>query len=114
MRQIPIIVGNKYHFCRDKSFVTTSILLSRQTRVCRRRGKGEEIFVERGQSSDVEPGEHDEQEQGRTAFHKFMQIWGKVYFVGYTARAGTAARFLFEFGFCYEVGLNKMADAGRG
>ena len=25
----------KYHFCRDKSFVTTSLLLSRQTRVCR-------------------------------------------------------------------------------
>ena len=37
-----------------------------------------------------------------------------MYFVGYTARAGTAARFLFEFGFCYEVGLNKMADAGHG
>ena len=33
-----------------------------------------------GQSSDVEPGEHDEQGQGRTAFHKFIQILGKVYF----------------------------------
>ena len=102
-------------------FVATKVLSrqayfchSRQTRVCRRRGKGEKIFVERGQSSDAELGEHDEQGQGRTAFHKFIQIWGKVYFVGYTARAGTAARFLFEFGFCYEVGLNKMADAGHG
>ena len=27
-----------------------------------------------GQSSDVETGKHDEQGQGRTAFHKFMQI----------------------------------------
>ena len=31
-----------------------------------------------GQSSDVEPGEHDEQGQGRTAFHKFMQILRKA------------------------------------
>ena len=30
-----------------------------------------------------------------TAFDKFMQILGKVHFVGHTARAGTAARFLF-------------------
>ena len=48
-----------------------------------------------GQSSDVEPDERDEQGQGRTAFHKLMQILGKVYFVGHTARAGAAARFLF-------------------
>ena len=48
-----------------------------------------------GQSSDVESGEHDEQGQGRTAFHKFMHILGKVYFVGHTARAGAADRFPF-------------------
>ena len=29
------------------------------------------------------------------AFHKFMQILGKMYFVGHTARAGAAAHFLF-------------------
>ena len=33
--------------------------------------------------------------------------------MGHTARAGAAARFLFEFGFCYEVGLKKMAYAGQ-
>ena len=54
---------------------------------------GENKFLGPGQSSDVEPGEHDG--QGRTAFHKFMQIFGKVYFVGHTARTGAAARFLF-------------------
>ena len=53
------------------------------------------MFVGPGQSSDVQPGGHDEQGQGRTAFHKFMQIFGKVYFVGHTARTGAAARFLF-------------------
>ena len=37
------------------------------------------MFVGPGQSSDVEPGGHDEQGQGRTAFHKFMQILGKVF-----------------------------------
>ena len=55
----------------------------------------EKRFCWAGQSSDVEPGEHDEQGQGRTASHKFMHILGKVYFVGHTARAGAAARFLF-------------------
>ena len=60
------------------------------------------------------PGEHDEQGQGRTAFQKFMQILGKVYFVGHTARVGAAAFFLFVFGFCYEVGLNKMSHTGQG
>ena len=59
------------------------------------RGSGENILVGPGQSSDVEPGEHDKQGQGRTAFGKFIQILGKVHFVGHTARAGTAARFLF-------------------
>ena len=52
-------------------------------------------FVGPGQSSDVEPGEHNEQGQGQTAFHTFMHILGKVYFVGHTARACAAARFLF-------------------
>ena len=66
---------------------------------------GEKDCLGPGQSSDVEPGEHDEQGQGRTAFHKFTQILGKlyfespnwhdVYFVGHTARACAAARFLF-------------------
>ena len=31
----------------------------------------------------------------KTAFRKLMQILGKVYFVGHTARAGAAARFRF-------------------
>ena len=49
-----------------------------------------------------------------TAFGKFMQILGKVYFVGHTARAGTATRFFFrEFGFCCKVRLNKLSDAGQ-
>ena len=56
---------------------------------------GEKRFGGPGQSSAVEPGEHDEQGQGRTASHKFMHILGKVYFVGHTARADAAARFLF-------------------
>ena len=57
------------------------------------RGMGEKkCFVGQGQSSDVEPGE---QGQGRTAFHKCMQILGKVYFVGNTMRAVTAARFVY-------------------
>ena len=68
-----------------------------------------------GRSSVVEPGEHDEQGEGRTAFHKFMHIFGKVFFVGHTARAGAAARFVFvSSAFFYEVGLNKMAYAGHG
>ena len=73
-----------------------------------------------GQSCDVEPGGHDEQGQGRTTFHQFMQIW--VFFVvvcfvfvGHTARADIAARSLFVSSAYvgYEVGLNKMADAGQ-
>ena len=41
---------------------------------------GEKDCLGPGQSNDVEPGEHDEQGQGRTAFHKFTQILGKLYF----------------------------------
>ena len=90
-------------------------------RSCWRTEEGEErCFLGPGQSSDVKPGGHDEKGQGRTAFHKFMHIFRKVYFVGHTARASTAARFFFffffssfcEFGFCYEVGLSRIADAG--
>ena len=44
-----------------------------------------------------------------------MQILGKVYFVGHTARAGCRRSLSFcEFAFCYEVGLNEMAYAGQG
>ena len=70
-----------------------------------------------GQSSDVEPGGHDEQGQGRTAFGKFMHILGTVYLVGLTALAGTATRFLFAGSvvcFFMKGGVNKMADAGHG
>ena len=44
-----------------------------------------------------------------------MHILGKVYFVGHTAAGGCRSSLSFcEFGFCYEVGLNKMAYAGQG
>ena len=58
------------------------------------------MFVGPGQSSDVQPGGHDEQGQGRTAFHKFMHILGKLYFLGHNARAGATARFLFVSSAC--------------
>ena len=72
------------------------------------RGRGERIFVWPDQSNDVEPGG-----QGQVAFYKFMQILGKA-FVDHTAQMGTAALSFCEFGFCYEMGLNKMAEAGQG
>ena len=59
---------------------------------------GENIFGGPGQSSDVEPGEHDEQGQGRTAFHQFMQILGKVCLCG-PHRPGWCRSSLFFFFF---------------
>ena len=55
----------------------------------------EKRFCWAGQSSDVEPGEHDEQGQGRTAFHQFMKILRKVFFVVvFFCGLHSAARFL--------------------
>ena len=38
---------------------------------------GEKRFGGPGQASDLEPGEHDEQGQGRMAFHKLCKFWGR-------------------------------------
>ena len=58
------------------------------------------MFVGPGQSSDVEPGGHDEQGQGRTAFHKFMQILGAGVFCGPHRASGYRSSLSFcEFGF---------------
>ena len=68
-----IIISLIIRFCMSLYMVCVVVCMIRSC-------LGRKDCLGSGQSSDVEPGEHDEQGQGRTAFHKFIQILGKVYF----------------------------------